>query len=158
MSDRKPYPDDPFFRGHSRDEDEKLAEKLFYPATVRAGRDCHRYPPENSAHERQGVEALSRLLVFSCQDLEPGILAGLLCSLDLGGSFGRQLVFKPRKRKRPVGAATDLEIYYYVQSLEHTGLKTEAAVRYAMDKFDLSRNAVFEARARIRRENPGFEV
>jgi hypothetical protein len=98
------------------------------------------------------------LLVFSCQDLEPGILAGLLCSLDLGGSFGRQLVFKPRKRKRPVGAATDLEIYYYVQSLEHTGLKTEAAVRYAMDKFDLSRNAVFEARARIRRENPGFEV
>jgi hypothetical protein len=162
MSDRKPYPpDNPFFKGHSRDEDEKVAEKLFYGITVRdqkTGRDCHRYPPENSPHERHGVEALCRLLVFSCQDLEPGILAGLLCSLDLDGSFGRRLVFKPRKRKRPADSATDLQVYFYVQSLERARLKTESAVKYAMDKFHLSRNAVFEARARIRRENPGLEV
>ena len=163
MSGRSPYPDDPFYKGHSRDEDEKLAEKLFYGTMVhdqKTGRDYHRYPPENSPHERQGVEALCRLLMFSCQDnLEPGILAGLLCSLDLGGSLGRRLVFKPRKRKRPVGAATDLQVYFYVQSLERPrGMKTKSAVQYAIDKFHLSRNAVFEARARIRRENPGFEV
>jgi hypothetical protein len=131
---------------------------LFYGTTVRdkIGRDCHRYPSENSPHERQGVEALCRLLSFS--DLPSEIIGGLLCSLDSGGSFGRRLVFKRRKRKRPVGAATDLQIYFYVQSLERAGLKTEAAVKYAEDKFHLSRNAVFEARARIRRENPGFEV
>lgn len=160
MSGRSPYPR-PYHKGHSRAQDEKLAGELFYGTTVRnekTGRDCHLYPPENSPHERQGVEALGRLLLCDCQDLSPDVLGGLLASLDLGGSFGRRLLFKPRKRKRPAGAATDLQIFFYVQSLEHAGWKTESAVQSAMDKFDLSRNAVYEARARIRRENPDFEA
>lgn len=99
MSGPYPYPPRPYSKGYSREEDEKLAEELFYGTTVRdkTGRDCHRYPSENSPHERQGVEALCRLLLFS--DLPSEIIGGLLCSLDSGGSFGRRLVFKPRKKK-----------------------------------------------------------
>jgi hypothetical protein len=152
-----PYPRT-YYKGYSREEDEKLAEELFYGTMVRdkTGRDCHQYLPEGSPQERQAFDALQRLLVFS--DLAPGVLAGLVCSLDLDGSFGRRLVFKPRKRKRPVGAATDLQIFFYVQSLERAGVKIESAVQSAMDNFGYSRNAIFEARARIRRENPEFEA
>jgi hypothetical protein len=153
-----PYPRT-YYKDYSSEEDEKLAEELFYGTMVRdkkTGRDCHEYLPEGSPQERQAFDALQRLLTFS--DLPSGVLAGLVCSLDPGGSFGRRLVFKRRKRKRPVGAATDLQIFFYVQSLERAGLKIESAIQYAMDNFDLSRNAVFEARARIRRENPEFKA
>jgi hypothetical protein len=108
----------PYFKEYSREQDEKLAEELFYGTTVRdkkTGRDCHRYPLEESADERRGLDALCRLLVFG--DLAPDILGGLLCSLDPDGSFGRRLVFKPRKRKRRADSATDLQIALHVRSL-----------------------------------------
>jgi hypothetical protein len=155
---RNPYPR-PYYKGHSREQDEKLASELFYGTTVRdkkTGRDCHQYPPENSPHERQGVEALCRLLLRDCQDLSPDVSAGLLASLDLDGSFGRRLVFKPRKRKRPADSATDLQIALYVQSLKRAGVKKSA--EYAADKFHLSRKTVFEAMKRIRAESPWLKV
>jgi hypothetical protein len=146
----------PYYKGHRRQQDEKLAEKLFFGTTVRdkkTGRDCHRYPPENSPHERQGVEALCRLLLFNCQDLGAEILGGLLCSLDLDGSFGRRLVFKRRKRKRPAGFATDLQIALFMQSLRRAGWPIEAAVERATKEFKLSRKSVYAARKRIRTES-----
>jgi hypothetical protein len=59
-----------YWAGFNRQEDEKLAEQLFYGITVRdekTGRMHHKYLPNNSPHARQGVEALQRLLLFSCQ-------------------------------------------------------------------------------------------
>ena len=150
MSGPYPYPPRPYSKGFSREEDEKLAEELFYGTTVRdkTGRDCHRYPSEDSLH----VEALCRLLLFS--DLPSEIIGGLLCSLDKGGSFGRRLVFKQRKRKRPVGAATDLQITLYVQSLKRAEWPVDAAVANAEKKFGLSRKGVYGARKRIKAESP----
>jgi len=160
MTERNPYALlRPYYKGHDLEQDEKLAEELFYGTTVRdkkTGRDCHRYPPEDSADERRGLEALCRLLVFS--DLAPDILSGLLCSLDPVGSFGRRLVFKQRKRKRRADSATDLQIALHIRSLYRRLGKKESAVRQAMKDFDLSRNAVFEAMARIRAESPWLGV
>lgn len=152
MSGPYPYPPRPYSKGYSREEDEKLAEELFYGTTVRdkTGRDCHRYPSENSPHERQGVEALCRLLLFS--DLPSEIIGGLLCSLDSGGSFGRRLVFKPRKRKRPADSRTDLQIALYVGNLVRIGMKKP--INQAMVKFGISRETVFRAKRRIKRESP----
>jgi hypothetical protein len=155
-----PYP---FIRSydkeHSRTEDEKLANELFFGTSTiidkRTGRCRHDYL--TGSNETRAIGALQRLLLHSSGDLNPEILGGLLASLDPGGSFGQHLVFKRRKRKRPVGATTDLQIFFYVQALERAGEKNEAAVRSAMEKFELSRNAIYEARARIRRDSPWLE-
>jgi hypothetical protein len=162
MSHNSPYPlVRPYYKGqHSREEDEKLAEELFFGTTVRdkkTGRDCHQYPPERSPYERQGVEALCRLLSFGCEDLKPEILGGLLASLDPSGSFERRLVFKSRKRKRPADSRTDLQIFFQVKSLERAGWPTEAAVAQVMKKFGISRETVYRARKRIRRASPWLE-
>ena len=146
-----PYPRTPraYWDGFSREQDEKLAEQLFYGITVhnkKTGRMHHKYLSNNSPHKRQSFEALQRLLLFSCEDLAPSILIALLGSLDSDGSVWGRLVFKrPMKgRKDP---AADFQIDFEV---EHSGLKTEAAVRQAMAKFGLSRKAVFEARKRAK--------
>jgi len=139
-----------YYKGYSREQDEKLAKKLFYGTTVRdekTGHGCHQYLPEGSPQECQGFEALCRLLSLSCKDLEPTILAALLCSLGFGGGFQRRLVFKRKKGKQPDPAA-DSDIALCVGSLCQVEWKTEAAVRYAMKEFGLSRKAVFEARKR----------
>jgi hypothetical protein len=157
MNDRSPYPSlpRPYYKGHNREEDEKLAEELFYGTMVRdkkTGRDCHYYLPEDSPRERQALDALLRLLNFS--DLSPGVLAGLYCSLNLDGSFGRQLVFKSRKRKRRADAATDLQIALYVSARGND----KGAIMDAMSEFNLSRKAIFAARKRVRLENPGLKI
>jgi hypothetical protein len=125
-----PYPR-PYYKGQSREEDEKLAGELFYGTMVhdkKTGRDCH--------------------------DLSPEILAGLFCSLDLDGSFGRRLIFKSRKRKRRADAATDLQIALYVSARGND----KGAVMDAMNEFNLSRKTIFAARKRIRKERPWFKV
>ena len=150
----------PYYKGHSREEDEKLSNELFYGTSTvvdkKTGRCRHDYP--DGLDERRAIEALKRLLVFSCGDLDEGILGGLVASLDPGGSFGRRLVFEPRKRKRPADSATDLQIALRVRSLHHRLGKKEAAVTQAMADFDLSRKTVFEAMKRIRAESPWLEV
>jgi hypothetical protein len=160
VSGRSPYPLlRPHYKRHSREEDERLAEELFYGTTVRdqkTGRDCHQYPPKNSPHERQAFDALQRLLISS--DLPPGVLGGLLCALDLDGSFGRRLVFKPRKRKRSADSPTDLQITLHVGRLHRAGWKIDAAVADAEKKFGRSRKTVYAAMKRIKRESPWLEV
>jgi hypothetical protein len=161
MNNRSPYPSlpRPYYKGHNREQDEKLAEELFYGTMVRdkkTGSDCHYYFSEGSPQERQALDALQRLLNFS--DLAPGVLAGLSCSLDLDGSFGRRLIFKSRKRKRRADAATDLQIALYVYARRLDGSSTKSAVMDAMGEFGLSRKAIFAARKRVRLENPELKV
>ena len=161
MTDRNPYAQlRPYYKGHSREEDEKLAQELFYGTStidIKTGRSRHDYLLAGSPDECRAFEALERLLLFSCGDFDPGILGGLLSSLDRGGSFGRRLVFE-KKRKRPADSATDLRIALYIRSLHRAGWKIEAAVKRAMNAFGLSRKTVFKARKRIRRESPWLEV
>jgi hypothetical protein len=103
MNNRSPYPSlpRPYYKGHNRKEDEKLAKELFYGVVVRnkkTGLDYWRYPPQNSQHEHQDVEALCRLL-SNCQGLAPTILAALVCSLRSGSGFGRRLISNREKKE-----------------------------------------------------------
>ena len=150
----------PYYKGHSREEDEKLVDELFFGTSTiideKTARCRHEYLPAGGSHERRAIEALERLLAFSRGDLNPDILAGLLCSLDPGGSFGRRLVFKRRKRMRAADAATDLQIALYVQSLHR--LEVTKAAEWAAEKFDVSRKTVYKALKRIRRESSWLKV
>src|SRR5262245_44540301 len=107
MSQNSPYPSAirPYYKGHSREEDEKLARELFFGTSTiidgKTDRWCHEYLPADSPEERRAFEALERLLEFSCGDLNPDVLGGLIASLERDGSFGRRLVFK-KERKRSV--------------------------------------------------------
>jgi hypothetical protein len=153
MSAHGPYPAlRPYWEGYSREQDEKLAQQLLYGITVRnekSGRMRHKYLPKNSPHERQGFEALQRLLLFSCQDLAPSISIALLSSLDPDGSVWGRLVFKrPKKGRKDV--ASDFQIDFEVEHLIRDEWKPEAAVREVMAKFGLSRKAVYEARKRAK--------
>jgi hypothetical protein len=155
MTERNPYAAPrPYFEGYDRKQDEKLAEQLFYGRTVRnekTGRMHHKYLPKNSPEEREGIEALQRLLLFSCQDLAPSILIALLSTLDSHGGVWGRLVLKRRKRGRR-DVAADFQINFYVEGLNEP--KTEAAVRQAMTKFGLKRRAVFAARKRAKLGRP----
>jgi hypothetical protein len=158
-----PYPKAirPYLKGYSQEQDEKLARELFFGTSTfnkKTSRWHHDYPPTGGSHERQGIEALQRLLLFSCGDLDSDILAGLLCSLDDGGSFGRRLVFELRKRKRPPGSATDLQIALQVRALRRENWKITAAVAHVSKQLGLTEKTVYAARRRIRTESPWLEV
>jgi hypothetical protein len=150
MNDRSPYPSlpRPYYKGHNREQDEKLAKELFYGTVVRnkkTGLDYYCYPPQNSQHELQDVEALCRLL-SNCQGLEPTILAALVCSLRSGSDFERRLIFKSRrKRGRPVGSLADFQIAMYVAVRHLNGLNTKLAVMDAKDEFGVTQKTVFAA-------------
>src|SRR5262245_16289492 len=126
MSHDSPYPRTPrpYYKGRfNRKEDEKLANELFYGTSTinkKTGRERHDYP--DGPDERRAIEALLRLL-SCCEDLDELILGGLSASLDPGGSFGRRLVFKPRKKKKPAGYPSDLEIAMYVLSLRRADVE-----------------------------------
>ena len=118
---KSPYPNPvrPYYKGHNREEDERSARDLFFgTSSIEAGRECHRYPAEGSEDERGAIEALERLLICSCGDLDPEILGGLLSALERGGSFERRIVFKTKKKK-PAGKPTDLQIALHVGRLHH---------------------------------------
>jgi hypothetical protein len=161
MTDRNPYAlPRPYHAGYSRKQDERLAEQLFYGITVRnekTGRLRHKFLSNNSPQERQGFEALERLLFFSCQDLAPSILIALLSTLDPSGGVGGRLVFKRRKRGKRDTAA-DFQIDFEVEHLKnYKRWKPEAAVKSVGDKFGLQRSAVFEAIARNRKRLKSLE-
>jgi hypothetical protein len=142
-----PYPRT-YWRGYSREQDQKLVLKLFYGITIRdkkTGRDRHQYLSDDSPEEREGRQALCRLL--SNNHADPKILAALCCALT--GCLGRRLVFK-NQRKGKRNDAADFQIAMHVEFLRYTGWKTEAAIRQVMEDLGLSRKAVFEARKRDR--------
>jgi hypothetical protein len=153
-----PYPKIlPYWKGYDREKDERHARNLLYGVTVRnqkTGRDQHRYLLRASPREHQGLEALRRLLSRAYRDIEPRILAGLLCALDPNSNFDRRLVFERRKKGRPQDSAADLQIFLHVEGYIRGGKKTEAAVAQTMADLRLSRKAVFTAVQRCRRERP----
>jgi hypothetical protein len=75
VSAHGPYPVlRPYYKGHSREEDEKLAEKLFFGTSSidkKTSRERHDYLLVGGPDERRAFEALERLLVYSCGDLKP---------------------------------------------------------------------------------------
>jgi hypothetical protein len=143
----------PYWKGHSREEDEKLAKELFYGTTAtnkETGRHYHHYPLADGPHERRALEALRRLLLFDCYKvLEPRIFAALCCSLDPNSDFERRLIFKGRKKGRRHDFAADSQIDVHVLGLRRMGWPSDAAVKDAEKKFGLSRKAVYEARKRV---------
>jgi hypothetical protein len=148
----------PYWKGHSREQDEKIAKGLFFGMSTidkKTGRWRYEYP----SNEGHAFEALQRLLQFSCGDLDTNVLGGLLASLDRGGSFGRRLVFEG-KRKRPAEAAAvaDFQIALHVQALRDEGRQTDAAVADAQAEFGISRKTVYKALARTRKECPWLKV
>jgi hypothetical protein len=158
MTDRNPYPLlRPYWKGYSREQDKKLVRKLFYGTTIRderTGRARHQYLPDDSPEEREGRQALCRLLLFynlSYNHADPEILGALCCALE--GRLWRRLVFRnQRERGRQSDWAADFQITLEVMGLEcFSGEKTTAAVAKIAEKFDLSRSAVYEAMARDRK-------
>jgi hypothetical protein len=140
-----PYPR-PYYKGHSRKQDERLARELFYGTSAinkEPGRLRSHYLIPGSPHECRAFEALQRLMLFSCRDLSPAILGGLLGSLNPGGNFERRLVFKFRRKGKRPNFAADLDVALLVEGLICGGWKKEGAVQQAMAMFGLSRKAVF---------------
>jgi len=160
MSSQNPYPlVRPYYKRHSREKDEKLARELFYGTSIidkKTGRQRHYYPLEGSQDEQAAFEAVQRLLIFSCTDLDEEILGGLYASLDRGGSFGRRLIFE-KKRKQRADSSDHLTVAMSVWSLHRAGWGIDAAVADAEKKYKVSRKTVYVALARIKRENPGLE-
>jgi hypothetical protein len=153
-----PSPARPYYKGHSREEDEKLARNLFFGTSTidkKTGRERHRYP--DSQDERGAIEALQRLLICSCKDLDPEILGGLLSALDSGGSFERHIVFKTKKEK-PTGKPTDLQMVMKVQALHRAGWPIDAAVQKTAEVFGPSRKTVYAAMKRVKKETPWLAV
>ena len=163
MNARSPYSSlpRPYWKGHNREEDEKLAKELLYGTAIRdkkTGLHYHRYPPQNSQQEHQGVEALCRLL-SNCQGLKPTILAALVCSLRSGSDFGRRLVFKSRKRGKPfTSSLADFQIASYVDFQRRNGSNTKIAVMDAQNEFNQSRKAIFAAMKRAKTKSPWLKV
>jgi hypothetical protein len=158
MSHDSPYPRTPrpYYKGHSREQDERLANELFYGVTAtnkETGRVRHHYLLADGPHERRGFEALRRLLSFSCGDLDSGILAALYCSLDSDGGNERQLVFKFRKKGNRHDFTADLQIVLHIEGLVRVGQKKEAAIRQTMSDLGLSRKTVFAAAKRVKARN-----
>jgi hypothetical protein len=147
MSGHSPYPR-PYYKGHNRAQDEKLANELFYGASAinkKTGRWHSHYLSAGSPEERRALDALRRLLSFSCGDLDPAILEGLLGSLDSRGGLARQLAFKYRKKGKRHDFAADLDVAMRVGALVRAGEQTEAAVAKVREELGLSRKAVFAA-------------
>jgi hypothetical protein len=147
----------PYWKDHSRKHDEKLAKGLFFGMSTidkKTGRWRYEYP----SNEGQAFEALQRLLQFSCGDLDPDVLGGLLASLDRVGSFGRRLVFE-KKRKRPAeaGAVEDFQIAIHIQAQHRRLGKMDAAVADAQAEFGISRKTAYQALKRTKEECPWFE-
>src|SRR5262245_27304379 len=97
-----PYRQRDYYPEFSREEDERLADELFQGTLTKnkkTGRVRHDYLPADGPDERRAIEALQRLLLSDCGDLDIGILAAIVSSFNRDGSFGRRLVFEPRKRE-----------------------------------------------------------
>jgi hypothetical protein len=140
----------PYWKGHSRKEDEQLAEQLFFGTTVRgkSGRAQKEYLKKDSVDERSAREALVRLLSRDdCVDTKV-----LLCdALRSTGKGERRLVFQSRNKGKRPDLSSDFSVAFHVRRLGNEGVKVEAAVHDAMQKFGLSRKAVFECIKRVKK-------
>jgi hypothetical protein len=157
--------EEPYWKGHDRETDEKLAKELIFgiliPATISqpvgkkprtrrpfVTREClrHEYLKHDSEREKEARRAFCRLLMHS--NPSPEILAAAVVMLSPDVATARQLVFQFRKRKPRHNRGLDLSIERYIAE---RGDKVEAAVADTMKAFGLTRKAVFDARRRARK-------
>ena len=76
-----------YWKGCSREEDEAIAEELFFGRTIRdkSGKAKKEYPVQDSKRERSAKEALIRLLTYDCGIAGNEILG--LARRDAGGEL-----------------------------------------------------------------------
>src|SRR5262245_4520196 len=101
------HPSWPYWEKYSREKDEELAAEFFYGRNTiineKTGRLRHDYLPADGPDERRAINALMRLLIYSCgEDLDLKILVGLWNSIAPDGASERRLIFKRRKGIRYV--------------------------------------------------------
>jgi hypothetical protein len=153
-----PYPRTYYKGRYSREEDERLAKELFFGTSTidkKPGRERHDYLPADSPEERRAFEAFQRLVTFCCEDLDDGILGGLIASLNPDGIFPRRLVFKQRDRKKKAGYPTDLQIALYVHDLGPDAKKVaEQVVAHFGLKATYAKKFVHDALNRIQDKDP----
>jgi hypothetical protein len=144
----------PYWKGYSQKEDEKLAHQLFLGKTVqdKTGRRKTEYLTKDSADECSARDALVRLL--SRDDCSLGIKALVYGALQTDGKSERRLVFQFRQKGNRPDLSADLEVALHVLQLRGDGVKGESATHGAMQKFGLSRKAVFECIRRAKKRFP----
>jgi hypothetical protein len=144
----------PYWKGYSQTEDEKLAEQLFLGRTVqdKTGRRKTEYLTKDSADERSARDALGRLLLRD--DCRIDIKALVYEALRTDGKSERRLVFQFRKKGNRPNSSADFGVAFHVLQLRGDGVKVESAIHGAMQKFGLSRKAVFECIKRVKKLSP----
>jgi hypothetical protein len=143
----------PYWKGYSQKADERLAEQLFLGRTVqdKTGRKKIEHFTKDSADERSAREALARLLL---RDNCPFVIKALVHQALTDGESERRLVFQYRKKGNRPDVSADLQVALYVLQLGDDRVKKESAVHGAMQKFGLSRKAVFECIKRAKKHYP----
>ena len=144
-------PPRPYWKDYCREEDEDLAKELFLGRTVgdKTRRAKKEYPPQDSARERSAREALIRLLGYCWRD-ESFVIAALLSeALEIDGEGERRLVFQFRKKGKRPNLSADFAVAFHVL-IKKDDTPTKSAVYDAMDKFGLSRKAVFDCIKRVK--------
>lgn len=142
-----------YWKGFSREDDEALAMQLFFGrrGQDKKGRVKKEYLVQDSPPERLAREALVRLLTYFTTNDGPIDVIAALCSA-LRGSPERRLVFKFQKKGNRPDLSGDIAVTLFVDRRRREGVKVESAVREAMEVFNLSRKAVFEAMKKVRTE------
>jgi hypothetical protein len=142
----------PYWKGYSHEQDLKLMRRLFFGTAIpdKRGRERHGYWNAGSPQEREGFEALQRLLSDSDQEA----IAVLCNALSPDNKAPRQLVFKQKQRGRADPTA-DSQIAVRVLALESLyGTKPESVIKQVQDEFGLSRSSVLRAVARNKKNFP----
>jgi hypothetical protein len=129
MSQDSPFPrmPRPYWKGYSREQDLKLMRELFFGTAIpdNGGRERHGYWDAGSPQQREGLEALRRLL--SSKDLEA--IAMVCCAFDPDSKVPRRLMFKNKKKEGRADHIADSQIAVTVLALESLyGIKPEAAI------------------------------
>jgi hypothetical protein len=141
----------PYLRGHDQEKDEELAEELFLGRLVvdAAGRSRRKYPAKNSPRERLAREALARIVTYYTGEDGPPIMYYLSGALTCVGA--KRIDFKFDKRGGKSDLYADLQISVYYRGIKKPGRgRGKAAIDDTMQKFGLSRKAVFEALRRVK--------
>jgi hypothetical protein len=146
-------PPPPYWKGFDIEEDQELAGELFYGTTASPGAHGSKteYLKPDSPRERSACQALARLLSYYVRDPNGfEIIAPLCAALMDCSSANRRIVFK-RRKGRP--KAADIAVALFVVRREDEGLQNKNAISDAMNRFKLSRSAVFKAikRTKLRR-------
>jgi hypothetical protein len=146
----------PYWRGYDQEEDESLAEKLFFGRSVidAAGREKQEYLVKNSPQERSAREALARVVAYYSGGDGPLVMSLLCCALMNANNAKVQRIDFKSGNKRGGGRSNpyaDLQIYHHYRGLKPGRGEGKAAIYNTMQKFGRSRKAVFAAIQRAKK-------